>query len=151
MRRTSFFNRRRELKIEMTPMIDVVFLLLVFFVYAAADTIIEYNTPAPSAQVTGSAPSTQTDPLPEEDFPPVVVRLVATETESGISINGSPVDSLSELESIMQQSVALKSDAKVFLHPDPAVPYGRVIDVYDSLIKANVNRDNIAFSATAPS
>ena len=44
MRAPSFHDRReRDLKIEMTPMIDVVFLLLVFFVWTASFRMIEVH------------------------------------------------------------------------------------------------------------
>ena len=43
MKRPSIFNgSRRELEIKMTPMIDVVFLLLVFFVWTASFHAVEY-------------------------------------------------------------------------------------------------------------
>ena len=51
MKRPSIFNgTRRELEIKMTPMIDVVFLLLVFFVWTASFQAIEYLLPSSLSQ-----------------------------------------------------------------------------------------------------
>ena len=45
MRRRSPFARRDSLEIKMTPMIDVVFLLLIFFVWTASFQVVEYLLP----------------------------------------------------------------------------------------------------------
>ena len=42
------------------------------------------------------------------------------------------VGSLQELRDRLSRIAKIKVDSRVILHPDPAVPLGDVIDVYDS-------------------
>ena len=56
MRRPSVFHRDQgALEIKMTPMIDVVFLLLVFFVWTASFHAVEYLLPSSLSQQLGNA------------------------------------------------------------------------------------------------
>ena len=70
MKRPSIFNgTRRELEIKMTPMIDVVFLLLVFFVWTASFQAVEYLLPSSLSQKQGSGQTVNLDqPPPEIEF-----------------------------------------------------------------------------------
>ncbi|MBC8874781.1 MAG: biopolymer transporter ExbD, partial [Planctomycetes bacterium] len=54
MRRESIYTQRRsDLDVKMTPMIDVVFLLLVFFVWTASFHIVEHILPSSVSAVRG--------------------------------------------------------------------------------------------------
>jgi len=148
MRRRSIYSRRPELHIEMTPMIDVVFLLLIFFVYAASDTITEMVMPSQLSAAAGTAPSDPDQPPPpEEDFPDVVVRIVAQGDAVGWQINGEAMDSLTQLQAVLSPIAKRKADAPVILHPDPGVPFGDVIDVYD--LAKLIGFEKIAFAAAS--
>ncbi len=58
MRRPDLLNRgRRRLEIQMTPMIDVVFLLLIFFIWTSSFQIAEYALQSNISDATGSAPA----------------------------------------------------------------------------------------------
>ena len=46
-------------------------------------------------------------------------------------LNESPVASLADLQKILLGIARIKRDAPVVLHPDPDVPLGDVIDVFD--------------------
>ncbi len=58
----------------MTPMIDVVFLLLIFFVWTASISAVEYLLPSNLSPAPGSAAVTE-EPPPPPDFEPVVVKI----------------------------------------------------------------------------
>ncbi|MGC6450810.1 MAG: ExbD/TolR family protein [Pirellulaceae bacterium] len=134
MKRPSIFNgSRRELEIKMTPMIDVVFLLLVFFVWTASFHAVEYLLPSSLSQKQGTGQTVNVDePPPEIEFEDIVVRISFTNNQPAWSVNGQPVASLSEVRNRLALVADIKIDSPVILHPDETVPVGNVIDVYDA-------------------
>ncbi len=114
----------------MTPMIDVVFLLLVFFVWTASITAVEYLLPSNLSPAAGSVAVSE-DPPPPPDFDPVVVKIVWLADRPGWIINGNGVSELTQVKETLQTVAEIKSDLPVIIHPAPDVPLGDVIDVYD--------------------
>jgi biopolymer transport protein ExbD len=149
MRRPSIYSARRgTLDVKMTPMIDVVFLLLVFFVWTASFQIVEYDMPSHLAALAGNLPADPSlPPPPEADFERVIVRL--TRGAGGVewSVNDAPMAGLDQLEMQLDAIARIKRDAPVVLHPDPNVPLGDVIDVYD--ISRAVGFVKVQFAASA--
>lgn len=133
MRRVSVFAARRSaVEIKMTPMIDVVFLLLVFFVWTASFQIAEQVLPSTLAPAAGTESPSVDSPSPEDDFPDVVVRISWTRGQLGWQVNGVAMESLRHVRAQLEQIMQVKSDAPVILHPDADVPLGDVIDAYDT-------------------
>ena len=133
MRRESVYTQRRsELDVKMTPMIDVVFLLLVFFVWTASFHIAEHILPSSVSAVRGTEPSDPSTPPPEEDFDDVVIRIHWLDTHPGWRVNEEPMTTLDDVRAALAGVAAVKPDAPVILHPDQDVPLGHVIDVYDA-------------------
>lgn len=131
MRRPSVFHRDQSgLEIKMTPMIDVVFLLLVFFVWTASFHAVEYLLPSSLSQQLGNA-SVIDSPPPEAEFEDVIVRILWQDDQVVWQVNGQDVLSLDEVKQRLQLVAGIKTDAPVILHPDEEVPVGDVIDVYD--------------------
>lgn len=144
MRRRSPFARRESLEITMTPMIDVVFLLLVFFVWTASFQVVEYLLPSELSSLPGNQAAVE-DPPPEADFENVVVRIHWIGGQPGWTINDQQADSLDQLHQRLQAIARVKQDAPVILHPDEEVPLGDVIDVFD--ISRLVGFEKIQFVA----
>ena len=144
MRRRSPFARRESLEITMTPMIDVVFLLLVFFVWTASFQVVEYLLPSELSSLPGNLAAVE-DPPPEADFENVVVRIHWIGNQPGWTINDQQADSLDQLHQRLQAIARVKQDAPVILHPDEEVPLGDVIDVFD--ISRLVGFEKIQFVA----
>ena len=144
MRRRSPFARRESLEITMTPMIDVVFLLLVFFVWTASFQVVEYLLPSELSSLPGNQAAVK-DPPPEADFENVVVRIHWIGDQPGWTINDQQADSLDQLHQRLQAIARVKQDAPVILHPDEDVPLGDVIDVFD--ISRLVGFEKIQFVA----
>ena len=131
MRRPSVFHRDQGgLEIKMTPMIDVVFLLLVFFVWTASFHAVEYLLPSSLSQQLGNAAVIDSPP-PEAEFEDVIVRILWQDDQVVWQVNGQDVLSLDEVKQRFQLVAGIKIDAPVILHPDEEVPVGAVIDVYD--------------------
>jgi biopolymer transport protein ExbD len=148
MRRPSVFHRDQgELEIKMTPMIDVVFLLLVFFVWTASFHAVEYLLPSSLSQQLGNAAVIDSqDPPPEAEFEDVIVRILWQDDHVVWQVNGQVVVSLDEVKQRLQLVAGIKTDAPVILHPDEEVPVGNVIDVYD--ISRIAGFDKIQFAIT---
>ena len=115
----------------MTPMIDVVFLLLVFFVWTASFQIIEQILPSQMSAQMCSEPVDLVEPPPEKDFDDVVIRIGWEGQQPTWRLNDVPVASLDSLRDQLSTIARAKLDAPVILHPDPLVPLGPVIEVYD--------------------
>jgi biopolymer transport protein ExbD len=60
-----------------------------------------------------------------------VIRILWAERTPLWQVNESPVRSLAAVREILSSIASVKSDAPVIVHPDPEVPVGDVIDVYD--------------------
>lgn len=125
-------GNRRRLEVAMTPMIDVVFLLLVFFVWTASFQIVEQVLPSTLSEAQGNQPVKNNDPPPPEmDFDNVVIRLNTDGQVLRWQLNNQAVESLEQMRTRLVAIAEIKSDAPVILHPDDNVPLGDVIDVYD--------------------
>ena len=120
------------MEINMTPMIDMVFLLIVYFVWTSGDLAMETLLPSHISEQRGTSATTSDDiPPPEADFDPVIVRVSYDDAGAQWSVNGEPLASLAELRAVLANLVDIKRDAPVILHPEANVPLGSVIDVYD--------------------
>ncbi len=118
--------------IKMTPMIDVVFLLLVFFVWTASFQIVEQVLPSHLSEESGTQPADTSDPPPvEEDFDKVVLRVLWVGDHPQWRVNQMDLGSLQQVRSRLEAVASVKRDAPVILHPDKDVPLGHVIDLYD--------------------
>jgi biopolymer transport protein ExbD len=123
---------RSDLEVNMTPMIDVVFLLLVFFIWTASFQIVEKLLPSQISAMSGSSKVDLSQPPPEEaDFENVVVRLIGSEKSMEIRLNDEPIASVESLKNRLSELWSIKSDASVIVHPDPQVDMGQVISIYD--------------------
>ena len=148
MHRPSVYNlRRSDVDVKMTAMIDVVFLLLVFFLWTASFHIVEQVLPSSVSARQGSDPVRSDEPPPpQDDFDDIVIRITWTADRPAWRVNGQPAGTLAQVRETLQNIVRVKSDAPVILHPDPDVPLGHVIDVYD--ITRLEGFDKVQFAAS---
>ena len=121
-----------QMESAMTPMIDVVFLLLVFFVWTASFQIVEQILPSEMSSQMGSETPLPVEPPPEMDFDNVVIRVALQQDQPTWWLNDVPVGSLDELRAQLAAIAGVNTAAPVILHPDPAVPMGAVIRTYDA-------------------
>ncbi|MCO6455266.1 MAG: biopolymer transporter ExbD [Pirellulaceae bacterium] len=147
MRRMSpYLDRRNSSDVTMTPMIDVIFLLLVFFVWTASFQIVEEVLPSSLSAAAGSQADPRQPPPPEEDFDAVLVRIAWDEGRVAWQVNDAPLASLTEVRQRLDAIARLKPDAPVILDPDQTVPLGDVIDVYDHARRAGFQKVQFATS-----
>lgn len=134
MRRASPLVRRGndiDMDSAMTPMIDVVFLLLVFFVWTASFQIVEHILPSDMSEQIGSQVNPDVEPPPPKDFEDVVVKIGAANGSPNWQVNGEPVANLAEVGSQLKTIAAIDNTVPVILAPDPVVSLGSVIETYD--------------------
>lgn len=129
---SSFLGRRTPIDLQLTPMIDCVFLLMVYFIWSSSFTIAEQLLPSQLSPLPqGSGSTIDTAPEPIDDFEPLVVRLAISDGRVSWTLRDVPMDSLQQLRAALSAAARIKRNAPVVVHPDPAVPLGAVIDVYD--------------------
>ena len=144
---SNFTDRRTSIDLQLTPMIDCVFLLLVYFIWSSSFTIAEQSLPSQLSPLpSGGGPVVDTVPDPIEDFEPLVIRLSLESGRVAWTVRDVPMQSLAQLRDSLATAARIKRDAPVILHPDPDVPLGDVIDVYD--LARLVGFEKIQFAAS---
>lgn len=112
----------------MTPMIDVVFQLLVFFICTVNFQVIEELLPTSLA----STGSTNTDAVPDEpELEHVIVKAEVRDDRIEWAVNDRPCRSLRDVQDVLHVVVGIDPSLPVILDVAPDVPLGNMIDVYD--------------------
>lgn len=121
----------------MTPMIDMVFLLLVFFMVAAKPVVPERDIPM---GLPGQVAQEEVVDIPDE-------ARVIIEPDGQVVLNEQPLDtpgssSLPELRTVLERfrlsAENAKSDALVTLAPHDTVPHQRLVDVLNACAEAGI-------------
>lgn len=119
----------RRLSLAMTPMIDVVFLLLIFFICTANFQPIEQTLPT-SLVLSGSqnvdAPVEQEPELEE-----IILRSETSDGTTGWQVNGQPAASTQRLLEILRSLATIDPGLPVIVDADGGTPLGEVINAYD--------------------
>jgi biopolymer transport protein ExbD len=136
-----------DLDSAMTPMIDVVFLLLVFFVWTASFQIVEQILPTTMSAQLGSEQSDVQPPPEPQDFEDVVVKIGWDGQAVNWSINAQPLDSLKAVGAQLTTISQIQTEATVILHPQKIVPLGHVIEVYD--VAKGVGFEKVSFAVNS--
>jgi len=132
----------------MTPMIDVVFLLLIFFVCASTGQIRESSLPTPLAAGSVEAVDPIESPALMDD---VWVRLNRSgEGEDAVTmaeVNNQLYNDWEHLRGVLHELAIIAPEVPVILDIEHGVPVGDFVDIYDTCRSAGF--ENIQF-ATAP-
>ncbi len=149
MRVPSNFRDRRPVELQLTPMIDCVFLLMIYFLWSSSFAIAEMSLPSKlsAASTGGGVPRANEPPPPEADFPNVVVRILWNGNAAVWTVNDVPLGSLDDLRQRLASIARLKRDAPIVLDPASDVPLGDVIEVFD--LSRLVGFQKIQFAASA--
>ncbi|MDA0588977.1 MAG: biopolymer transporter ExbD [Planctomycetota bacterium] len=120
----------------MTPMIDVVFLLLIFFVLASAGQVKESHLETPLSG--GSVETTEKVDTPKP-LGEVMIKLTinAATGRTVAELNDQRYDDWNELRGILRQLAAAAPEIPVTLDIAQGVPVGDFIDIYDTCRAAN--------------
>jgi biopolymer transport protein ExbD len=142
MRRPTAYPAGRGFDVMMTPMIDVVFLLLVFFVCTAGFNRPEEELPSRlSDPGVGGAPVA---PRPEDDFEEIVITLHERAGQIEYQVSERRCADASEVREVVRALAEIDNQLAVVLDVAPDVPLGPMIDVYDSCRAAGFERIQFA-------
>jgi biopolymer transport protein ExbD len=134
----------------MTPMIDVVFLLLIFFVCASAGQVHESHLPTPIAAAGGVQSEKAVEAEKSKDK--VWLKLVVddqVDKSTRAELNDTTYDDWEKLRGTLLALAELQSDIPVILDIQAKVPIGDMIDVFDTCISAGFEDIRFATSSSA--
>jgi biopolymer transport protein ExbD len=132
----------------MTPMIDVVFLLLIFFICASAGQIQESHLPTPIAPSGGVEATNPVDVEKKKDKVWLKLYLVDDAASTRAKLNDFEYEDWVKLRSTLQQIAQLQRDVPVILDIAPKVPIGDMIDIFDTCSSAGF--EDIRFATSSP-
>ena len=124
-------NSENEIDSTMTPMIDVVFLLLVFFVWTASFRVVELVLPSQLSAESGDQSTEITQPLPEQDFDKIIVHVGWDGRQVSWRMNDVEFADIDSINRNLQSIYEVNPNAPVVVHPDRLAPLGFVIEAYD--------------------
>lgn len=140
---------RRPIEVAMTPMIDVIFLLLVFFVATSSFQLVEQILPSGVAEAPDSESQGQLDQPTEptqDALEQVVVRLAASGDGVTVTLNDVELTQFSDLKSRFEGISQAKADVPVVIDPDGDVVARDVIQAYDWARERGLSRVFLAVS-----
>ncbi|MEW6673167.1 MAG: biopolymer transporter ExbD [Thermodesulfobacteriota bacterium] len=120
-------NQSSKIRIEMIPLIDIVFLLLVFFIYGMLSMAVHRGLPVqlPTSTATGIEKHTTLS--------------VTVKADGSIFLDKEPVD-LSELAGALKAKAAGDHPTGVLLFADRSLTYQKLFRVLDQIRSAGLNR-----------
>jgi biopolymer transport protein ExbD len=102
---------------DMTPMIDMIFQLLIFFLLTSFFILPAVSVALPKSRSTDARP------------PGSLILVV--ERDGNLKLAGQPV-SMSDLPALLGAALARRNDRTVVIQSDKGVPFGRVVEVMEA-------------------
>ncbi len=136
----NFGSRRSgklEARIEMAPLVDVVFLLLIFFLLTTS--FVQHRT------LGIELPTTRGERAPEPTG--AVVLVLRAE---GTLLHEGKILEPEALSAILKEAASVSPPPPVVLQADQEVPHGRVVEVLDKIQQAGLHHLAIATRAKEP-
>lgn len=133
---------RKPIEIMMTPMIDVIFLLLVFFLATSTFQLVEQTMPSSvsaSSELAGGAAQAPTEPS-EDALNEVVVKLQQADGTVTVWLNDGMLERFADLDARLQAIATVRTDVPVIIDPDDAVQAASVVQAYDWARQAGLSR-----------
>ncbi len=137
---------RKPIELMMTPMIDVIFLLLIFFLTTSSFQVVEQLLPSAISEASSpTGNSDQPPPVPTQDaIDQVVVQLKLVNRTAVASLNGIDLANMSQLLPRLKAISEVRADVPVIIDPDGKVPAKDVVVAYDSARQAGLARVYLA-------
>ncbi len=131
MARTRRRSTRPGLALDLTPMVDVVFLLIIFFMVSTTFITLESGLPV-------ELPDARTAQAQADDLPTVTI-----DRDGQVYVAGTPV-SEAQLVAVLQPLVDASPAGVVVLRADSQVPHGQTVRVMDLIRQSGASRIAIA-------
>lgn len=145
MRRLDFNTNEGNLGFQIAPMIDVVFVIMLFFMVMAGEVKVEKEL---NSQLPGTAETSGSTDFVDE-------QIITIADNGEISLNDEPMDSLDShdlpqlkntLLRLKQNADAAKTPAIVTIISDEQAKYSRTVDVLDALAVAKI--ESVSFTVS---
>ena len=118
----------------MTPMIDVVFLLLIFFLTTASFQKLEKLLPSAVSAESRSQAAGKTDEIPkptDSDLSDCVIKIALEDDRIRYRLNDEDIEELELLLGRMKAILRVRPDMPLVIDPSDDVPAGDAIRIYD--------------------
>jgi biopolymer transport protein ExbD len=126
----------RKARIEMLPLIDMVFLVLVFFIYGMLSMAVHRGLPV-------MLPVSDSAPIEKDMALSVTVR-----SDGRLFVDKEEVD-LEELSSVLSQRAVKSKETGVLIFADRDLAYQKLFHVLDEIRKAGLSRVSLQAEADA--
>jgi biopolymer transport protein ExbD len=145
MRRLDPSAKDGDVGFQIAPMIDVVFVIMLFFMVMAGSVKVEKEL---NSKLPGVAQTDSSTDFTDE-------TIIGISAQGDITLNSDPIDSrtstdLPQLKATMmrlkESSDAAKSPVLVTISSDPQAKYSRTVNVLDALSVAGIS--NVTFTLT---
>ena len=120
----------------LTPMIDVVFLLLIFFLTTSSFQRLEKQLPSASAMPPQQSTQgfSQEPVLPEaNDFNDIIIKIGNRNGALEYKLQDAVVADIAQLESRLIAILKIRNDVPIIIDPENSVASGEAIRVYDMI------------------
>ena len=124
----------KKARIEMLPLIDIVFLLLVFFIYAMLSMAVHRGLPV-------VLPTSSSAKIDKE-----LVLSVTVKSDRTIFVDKERI-AFDDLASVLRTKTASASEPGVLLFADRGLPYQRLFQVLDQIRMAGIHRISLQAEA----
>jgi len=136
-----------KIELQMTAMIDVVFLLLIFFVTTMKFAAIEGNLPAylPKKEKRIAVANAQTAPDEKAELEDIVLRLSTEGGKFEIAVGRAILPNFRQLAFKLDRLHRQFPKQNIVLDADPDVPFGKVVQALNACAAAEYF--NVSFAA----
>lgn len=131
----------------MTPLIDVVFLLLIFFICASIGQLREEVLPADLPS--GDVQAAMSEETPRPTLGEVWVKLLVDGNQTKAEIEGTLYDDLMSAKDLLRSLSEAAPEIPVILDVAKNVPLGDVVTMYDTCRAAGFESIKFALDASA--
>jgi biopolymer transport protein ExbD len=121
------FHTRKKVRIEMLPLIDIVFLLLVFFIYAMLSMAVHRGLPV-------LLPTSSSAKIDKALFLSITVK-----SDGTVYVDKDQID-LGDLESFLKAKTMSDKDVGILLFADRSLSYQNLFQVLDKIKAAGIYR-----------
>ncbi|MFO7667263.1 MAG: biopolymer transporter ExbD [Desulfobacterales bacterium] len=127
-------SKARKARIEMVPLIDTVFLILVFFIYAILSMSVHLGLPVFLPASSAS------------DIEKNLILSVTVKSDGTVYIDREPV-SFDDLVADLKDKAGSKKQTGVMLFADNSLSYQKLFNVLDQIRKAGINHISLQSEA----
>ncbi|MBX3439943.1 MAG: biopolymer transporter ExbD [Planctomycetaceae bacterium] len=121
--------------LDMTPMVDVTFLLLIFFMITASFSLQKsMQTEAPEEDKEGFAQMPQIEDLADQAV------IVEIDERNTIFVDDQPVGGLGELQDVLLRPMSTEQKREMIIEPNYQAKHGTVVAVLDTGIEVGMQR-----------